>query len=337
MTISVVIPAYNCARTIRVTLDSVLAQRRPADEILVLNDGSTDETAAILKSYEPRITILEQENSGVSLARNALCRHAKGDLVASLDADDFWHPAYLETQEKLAERFPQAVAFFVSSEGLFGSANHVWRDAAIDWSRAELIEPGRFLTRCRTSGLFALPSACSMPKRILSRLGQEPFQGPCAEDFYCFHRLALLGPVAYLPVRLMGYRFHEDSASADELRMRAWEIRGFESLDPLYRAEASSALRRSFHSSYASRRRHYAKLLMGNGRQREAEEQLKSSLANSCHPLSWTKSISLLVLMHFPSRLQPSWPARSRPTAPDGKRSGASSICLLRSMGGKLR
>jgi glycosyltransferase involved in cell wall biosynthesis len=316
MTITVVIPAYNCARTIGMALNSVLAQTRPADEILVLNDGSTDETPAIAESYEPRITLLHQKNSGVSLARNALCRYAKGDLVASLDADDLWHPAYLNTQEKLAERFPRAVAFFVSNEGFFGSTKQVWCDVAIDWCAAELIEPRRFLTLCRTFGLFALPSACCIPKKVLSQLGQEPFQGSCAEDFYCFHRLALLGPVAYLPARLTGYRFHDDSASADELRMRAWEIRGFESLDPLYRATGSRALRRSFNLSYASRRRQYGKLLMGNGKPREAQEQFRRSLADCHHPLSWAKSISLLALMHFPSRLQPSWPERRRPAEP---------------------
>jgi glycosyltransferase involved in cell wall biosynthesis len=316
MRITVVIPAYNSARTIRMTLDSVLKQTRPADEILVLNDGSTDETRFILKSYEPRITLFNQKNCGVSPTRNALCKYANGDLVASLDADDLWHPAYLETQEKLAKQFPQAVALFVSNRGFFGSADHDWRDVIIDWARAELVEPPQFLTRCRTFGLFALPSACCIPKTVLSRLGNEPFQGPCAEDFYCFHRLALLGPIAYLPARLMGYRFHDDSASANELRMRAWEIRGFESLDPLYGASQSRALRRSFNVSYASRRRQYAKLLLGNGKRRQAQEQLKRSLTHCYHPWSWVKSISLLALMHFPSRLQPSWPARCRPTRP---------------------
>src|SRR5580658_2014305 len=90
--VSVIIPAFNSARTISATLDSVLAQVRPADEILVMNDGSTDETSEILESYKSLVQVFRQENSGLAAARNALFRRATGDLVAFLDADDIWHP-----------------------------------------------------------------------------------------------------------------------------------------------------------------------------------------------------------------------------------------------------
>jgi glycosyltransferase involved in cell wall biosynthesis len=314
MTISVVIPAFNCARTIRMTLDSVLGQTRRADEILVLNDGSTDETLKMLKTYEPRVTVFTRENRGVSPTRNELCARAKGDLIAFLDSDDLWHPAYLETQEQLALRFPQAVAFFLRNEGFFGSGSHTWRNAVVDWSSAELIQPAGFLTRCRKFGLFALPSACCVPKALLSKL-DEPFRGPYAEDFYFFHRLALLGPVAYVPAPLMGYRMRADSASANELRMRESEIHGLESLEPVFHKSRNSALLQSFGVSYAVRRRQYAKLLMGNGRAREAREQLRCSFAHSRRPSSWAKSLSLLVSTYFPPRFQPSWPAHQRPAS----------------------
>lgn len=313
MTITVVIPAYNCASTIRMTLDSVLAQTRPADEVLILNDGSTDETLAVMKSYESRVTVVTRENRGVSPTRNELCARAKSELIAFLDSDDLWHSAYLETQERLAERFPHAVAFFLGNKGFFGSGEHTWHDVAVDWSSAELIWPAEFLTRLRRFGFFALPSACCIPKTVLSKLGSEPFKGTCAEDFYCFHRLALLGPVAHLSTPLMGYRFRDDSASANELRMRASEIAGFESLKPLYDDRADYQVRRSFNFSYASRRRQYAKLLMGNGKTQEAREQLRHSLTDSYQPRSWAKSVFLLASTYFPSRFQPSWPARSRP------------------------
>src|SRR5258708_3302796 len=97
MKISVVIPAYNGARTIGATLNSVLKQTVQPDEILVLNDGSTDDTAVVLEQYQ-NITVLDQENRGVAHARNVLSQQSTGDLVAFLDQDDLWHPRYLEVQ-----------------------------------------------------------------------------------------------------------------------------------------------------------------------------------------------------------------------------------------------
>ena len=100
MTISVLIPAYNCQATIRETLDSVLAQTRQPDEILVMDDGSTDQTPAILEFYKPRVQVLRQENQGVAAARNSLLERAQGDLLAWLDSDDVWHPHCLDIQSR---------------------------------------------------------------------------------------------------------------------------------------------------------------------------------------------------------------------------------------------
>jgi glycosyltransferase involved in cell wall biosynthesis len=88
MKITVAIPAYNSAATIRETLDSVFRQTVAPDEILVVNHRSTDATHAILDSYGSRITAIHQENAGVASARNLLCTRANGDLVAFLDGDD---------------------------------------------------------------------------------------------------------------------------------------------------------------------------------------------------------------------------------------------------------
>ncbi len=109
--ISVLIPAYNCTATLRETLDSVLAQTRQADEILVMDDGSTDETRALARSYEPLLKVYWQPNAGLARARNALVARATGDLVTFLDSDDLWHPHYLESQLSNLEEYPNAVAF----------------------------------------------------------------------------------------------------------------------------------------------------------------------------------------------------------------------------------
>jgi glycosyltransferase involved in cell wall biosynthesis len=106
MKISVIIPAYNAAAYIERALRSVLNQSRPADEIIVVNDGSTDGTSQILKRYEGKIRIIEQVNTGVSAARNAGIRAAAGDWIAFLDADDEWLPEKLAKQSQFHLNHP---------------------------------------------------------------------------------------------------------------------------------------------------------------------------------------------------------------------------------------
>lgn len=98
--ISVIIPAYNAAKSIARTLDSVLAQTMTDYEILVVNDGSPDtaELEAALAKYAERMTYIKQENKGAAAARNTAIRAARGQFLAFLDADDFWLPNYLQAQ-----------------------------------------------------------------------------------------------------------------------------------------------------------------------------------------------------------------------------------------------
>ena len=89
---SVIIPAYNRAALIGRTLDSVLAQPGEPTEVIVVDDGSTDGTQAVVDRYGDRVTLLRQANRGPGAARNLALRHATGDYVAFLDSDDLWLP-----------------------------------------------------------------------------------------------------------------------------------------------------------------------------------------------------------------------------------------------------
>jgi glycosyltransferase involved in cell wall biosynthesis len=106
MRVSVIIPAYNAAAYIERALRSVFNQTRAADEIIVVNDGSTDETPEILLRYADKIRVIHQRNAGLSAARNAGIRAACGDWIGLLDADDEWLPEKLNMQEKVIQRNP---------------------------------------------------------------------------------------------------------------------------------------------------------------------------------------------------------------------------------------
>ncbi len=102
--ISVIIPTYNCGQYIARAIDSVLAQSHPADEIIVVDDGSTDNTADIVHKYENKVRYIYQDNGGPSVARNTGIQHAQGQWIAFLDSDDCWLPEKLQTQMDLLER-----------------------------------------------------------------------------------------------------------------------------------------------------------------------------------------------------------------------------------------
>lgn len=109
--ISVIIPAFNAVSYIGEALQSVLAQTAPADEIIVVNDGSTDNTAREAEKF-PGIRILHQDNQGCAAARNNGINASSGEWLAFLDADDVWLPEKLSLQEDYLKNHPSCPAVF---------------------------------------------------------------------------------------------------------------------------------------------------------------------------------------------------------------------------------
>ncbi|MCD6393162.1 MAG: glycosyltransferase family 2 protein [Planctomycetes bacterium] len=109
ITVSVVIPAYNAGEYLGRALDSVLAQTRPAEEIIVVDDGSTDNTADVAQGYGDKVRFIRQENTGASVARNTGIEAATSEWIAFLDADDEWLPQKLKLQTEHLRRNPELV------------------------------------------------------------------------------------------------------------------------------------------------------------------------------------------------------------------------------------
>jgi glycosyltransferase involved in cell wall biosynthesis len=313
---SVLIPAYNCSKTIRATLDSVLGQSAAPDEIIVLDDGSTDDTFSVVERYRPRVSVLRQANGGVAKARNVLWKRATGDLVAFLDSDDLWHPKYLEVQVRSFQEHPDAVAFFTGHVNFHGYDAYDWSTTTADTlSPAELIEPLEFLKSYNThTGFFASMSYCCIPKRVFSLLEGDPFHEQLGgvEDSFFFTSLPLLGyPVVYTSTPMVAYRFTGHSLSDNRVRAFGRWVNVFHFLEDRY-SRAKPELRAAFRAAYAAKRRAYAKILMGAGDAARARQQLRQSVANCLQPQSVAKSISLLLLTHMPRAAQPKWPSSSR-------------------------
>src|SRR5258708_8569378 len=102
--ISAIITAYDCARSLGQATESVLAQTQPIQQLIVIDDGSTDDCAGAVRAYGDQVQYFRQDNRGSGAARNAGLRRASGDWLALLDGDDFWEP------NKLAEQVAAAAA-----------------------------------------------------------------------------------------------------------------------------------------------------------------------------------------------------------------------------------
>lgn len=128
--ISIVIPLYNKEKSIVRTLDSVLAQTNTDYECLIVNDGSTDESADVVcdvickmgNGMREKFRLIEKENGGVSSARNCGVQEAKGEYVAFLDGDDLWEPTFLDEMQRLIADFPKAAIYGVGLGKIYGNS-----------------------------------------------------------------------------------------------------------------------------------------------------------------------------------------------------------------------
>lgn len=196
--ISVVIPLYNKEPHIERTINSVLAQTILDFEIVVVNDGSTDKSPDIIKNFkDSRIRLIQQQNSGVSAARNKGIQEAKADLIAFLDADDEWTPSFLETVLRLREKYPEAGIYasaylFCNSEGEKRIANY----REIPPAPWEGLLESYFLSAAKGEHPVCSSAVC-IPKKVLLEENGFKVGAWWGEDDDLWGRVALKYPVAF--------------------------------------------------------------------------------------------------------------------------------------------
>src|SRR5271170_4475779 len=113
--LSVVIPTYNRAYILREAIDSVLCQGLPL-EVIVVDDGSTDDTASVIAEYDERVRYTYQENQGAAAARNTGIRQVRGEFISLLDSDDVWLPGKTKVELELLSRSPNVGAIASNAE-----------------------------------------------------------------------------------------------------------------------------------------------------------------------------------------------------------------------------
>jgi glycosyltransferase involved in cell wall biosynthesis len=204
--VSVIIPTWNRGWALKEAVDSVLAQEDTRFELIVVDDGSTDGTPEILKTYGDRITIIRQENRGVSAARNQGVRETAGDLIAFLDSDDLWLPGKLATQVAFLKDHPAAL--ICQTEELWvRNGRRVNPKNRHKKPSGEIFEPS--LELCLVS-----PSAVMIRRRLFEEMGGFDESLPACEDYDLWLRIGCRYPVYLIDTPLIVKRGgHEDQLS----------------------------------------------------------------------------------------------------------------------------
>lgn len=151
--ISVVIPAYNASCFITETLESVYSQSVPVHEVIVVDDGSTDETARVVEKAYPNVVLIRQANSGVSSARNTGIKNVSGEYICFLDADDLWFPDKIESQILALRDFPGS-EFILTDELLFDDSGVYCESVLMNTTLSDFIPPGTSLMSNALTLLF---------------------------------------------------------------------------------------------------------------------------------------------------------------------------------------
>jgi glycosyltransferase involved in cell wall biosynthesis len=228
--ISVIIAAYNSGPWLVETVDSVLAQTWPYREIIVVDDGSTEDLQACLAPRRSAVAYIRQRNAGPGAARNAGLRVAVGDYVAFLDHDDLWLPEKLSIQLAVATRHPESG--LIVCDGVQFDGDRILRDHLIGGPLAERLAAapegeitGRFYREFLRGHPLACPAQGLIPRPVVDRIGPLSTVRGEASDLDYYLRIANAYPVTLHRDRLVRWRYLPSSVSGpQERRSVEWAV-----------------------------------------------------------------------------------------------------------------
>lgn len=205
-------PAYNSARTIAASIDSVLAQTHPHVELVVVDDGSTDETPGILRSYGNRIRVVRQANAGTAAACNAGVAATRAEWVAFLDSDDLWLPT------KLARQLERCGRWQISHTDSMCFGDQMPEEVLR--SSFEPPASGAALEKILVRNSIT-KSSVMMRKRLFEECGGFPSRHGAVEDWPLWIQACARAELGYLAEPLVRYRVHPQSKSMAYVRTLA--------------------------------------------------------------------------------------------------------------------
>ena len=204
--VSVIIPTYNRGWVVQEAIDSVLDQDFRDYELIVVDDGSNDNTREILESYGKAITVLQQSNRGVSAARNRGIAEAAGRLIAFLDSDDLWLPGKLTTQVKFFEE---------NADAVINQTQEIWirNGARVNPKKRHHKFSGMIFERSLALCLVS-PSAVMIKKSLFDAVGGFDEDLPACEDYDLWLRISCRYPAHLIDFPLIIKRGgHDDQLS----------------------------------------------------------------------------------------------------------------------------
>ena len=324
--VSIAIPAYNCARTIRSTVSSCLQQTCTDIEVVVVDDGSTDDTAAELaRLADPRLKIVRQRNGGLAAARNTAMQHCSGEFIAWMDADDIMCPDRIARQAALLIEQPEIVLVSSDFSAFIGDGpdtelSHIagyYRVVPLAGGIANLYEssspsPDAGIVRGRVYprillGNFVHPPTVMFRRAALQAAGKldETFRNNCDYDFLI--RIARLGEFAYIDRPLLRYRYQPTQMSSTQ-NLATVKL---ETARIIEKAMAKDTIYYSSHRSLMNER--IADCLIGAARElveKDPATALRLLWRSSQRKLLPTPLLGTLLRLAIPERLRASLRAR---------------------------
>ena len=241
--VSVVIPNYNYAHYLRETIDSVLAQTYHEIEIIVVDDGSKDDSKEILAGYGDKIRTIFQQNQGVSAARNNGVKESSGEFIAFLDADDAWLSTKIEKQVARFRSDPKLGLVHVGVEEVDADGNSLVE-------RLEGVEGkvSTILLMLIREGVLGGGSGMMVPRRVFDEIGGFDLRLSTSADWDLQYRVSERYTVSFVPELLLKYRVHNSNMHANVGVMEHDMMLAFEKAFRTNDAEIQAAKRTAYGS-----------------------------------------------------------------------------------------
>lgn len=278
-TVSVVIATYNRANFLAETIDSVLKQTFQDFELIVVDDGSTDDTAKVMATYGSRIRYFRQSNRGPSAARNLGVQNALAPWIAIQDSDDLSAPKHLELLYGYARNHPDCAMVFANGSYISGVEHN--RETIIPQKKSvRLAADGVQLADLFDKSIVRLQAAL-ISKRCYDDVGGHDESLRISMDLDLSFRLFSKYPIAYLDEVVFSYRKHSGNISGDQELRLLENIRVIKKLIREFPQAESLLGKRRVHARLAYRYYRLAKARLRQGKRAEARTALNSAVSLS--------------------------------------------------------